>query len=95
MVQKISAYLRVRKLEASIQTATSSLRVIRVWAELCDLISRVLVSLYVNDMPTPSHHVELALYANDIAISATFRSPKATTLNLPHLPTMVADGMEN
>jgi hypothetical protein len=39
------------------------------------LISPVLFSLYVNDMPSPSHHVELALYADDTAIIATFRKP--------------------
>jgi hypothetical protein len=37
------------------------------------LISPVLCSLYVNDMP--SHHVELALYADDTAIIVTFRKP--------------------
>ena len=39
------------------------------------LISPVLFSLYVNDMPKPSHHVELALYADDTAIIATSRTP--------------------
>jgi len=39
------------------------------------LISPVLFNLYVNDMPTPSHHVELALYADDTAIIATSRKP--------------------
>jgi hypothetical protein len=34
------------------------------------LISPVLFSLYV-DMPTPSHHVDLTLYADDAAIIAT------------------------
>jgi hypothetical protein len=33
------------------------------------------VSLYVNDIPTPSRHVELAQYADDTAIVATSRSP--------------------
>jgi hypothetical protein len=37
------------------------------------LISPVLFSLYVNDMPSPSHHVELALYADDTAVIATSR----------------------
>ena len=37
-------------------------------------ISPVLFSLYV-DMPPPSHHVELALYADDTAIIATSRKP--------------------
>ena len=32
-------------------------------------------SVYVNDMPSPSHHVELALYADDTAIIATSRKP--------------------
>jgi len=32
------------------------------------LIYPVLFSLYVNDMPSPSHHVELVLYADDTTI---------------------------
>jgi hypothetical protein len=39
------------------------------------LIFPVLFSLYVSDMPSPSHHVDLALYADDTAIIATFRKP--------------------
>jgi hypothetical protein len=39
------------------------------------LISPVLFRLYVNDMPLPSHHVELALYADDTAIITTSRKP--------------------
>jgi hypothetical protein len=39
-------------------------------------MSPVLFSLYVNDMlPLPSHHVELALNADDTAIIATSRKP--------------------
>ena len=34
------------------------------------MISPILISLYVNDMPSPSHHVELALYEDDTAITA-------------------------
>jgi hypothetical protein len=33
-----------------------------------------LPSLYVNDIPVPSRHVEVALYADDTAITATSRS---------------------
>jgi hypothetical protein len=40
-----------------------------------ELISPVFFSLYVNDMSSPSHHVELALYADDRAIIATSRKP--------------------
>jgi hypothetical protein len=39
------------------------------------LISPALFSLYVNDMPNPSHHVELTLYADDTAVIATSRKP--------------------
>jgi hypothetical protein len=39
------------------------------------LVSPVLFSLYVNDMPTPSRHFELAQYADDTALVATSRSP--------------------
>jgi hypothetical protein len=39
------------------------------------LISPVPFSLYVNDMLSPSHHVELALYADDTAIIGTSRKP--------------------
>jgi hypothetical protein len=38
------------------------------------LISPVIFSLYVN-MSSPSHNVELALYADDTAIKATSRNP--------------------
>jgi hypothetical protein len=34
-----------------------------------------LISLYVNDMPTPFRQVELALYADDTVLVATFRKP--------------------
>jgi retron-type reverse transcriptase len=40
------------------------------------IISPVLFSLYVNDMPIPSRHVELALYADDTAVMATSRKPE-------------------
>jgi hypothetical protein len=39
------------------------------------LVSLVLFSLYVNDIPTPSRHFELAQYADDTALVATSRSP--------------------
>jgi hypothetical protein len=41
----------------------------------CGLVSPLLFSLYVNDIPTPSRHVELAQYADDTAFVATSRSP--------------------
>jgi hypothetical protein len=39
------------------------------------LVSPVLFGLYVNDMPAPSRHVELALYRDDTALIAISRSP--------------------
>ena len=39
------------------------------------MIFPILFSLYVNDMPSTSHHVDLALYADDTAIIATSRMP--------------------
>jgi hypothetical protein len=39
------------------------------------LVSPALFSLYVNDIPTPSCHVELAQYADDTVPIATSRDP--------------------
>jgi hypothetical protein len=75
LVHTISSYLRGRTFEASFLTATSSFRGMRVGVARSGLISPVLFSLYVNDMPTPSHHVELALYADDTAVIATSCKP--------------------
>jgi hypothetical protein len=61
IVHTISSYLWGRTFEASFQTATSSRRSMRAGVAQGGLISPVLFSLYVNDMPLPSHHVELAL----------------------------------
>jgi retron-type reverse transcriptase len=47
----ISSYLRGRKFEAFYQTATSSRRSMRAGVAQGGLISHVLFSLYVNDMP--------------------------------------------
>jgi hypothetical protein len=63
-VHTISSYLQGWTFEASFRTATSSLRGMRAGVALGGLISPVLFSLYV-DMPSPSHHVELALYRDD------------------------------
>jgi hypothetical protein len=39
------------------------------------VVSPVLFSRYVNYIPTPSRHVELAQYADDTDLVATSRSP--------------------
>ena len=39
------------------------------------LITPLFFSLYINDMHSPSHHVELAIYTDDTAIITTSRKP--------------------
>ena len=52
------------------------------------LISPVLFSLYGNDMPSPSYHVEVALYPDDTAVIATCRNP---TLHVSYLKSYLND----
>jgi hypothetical protein len=87
-VHTISTYLRQRTLETSFQTAMSSRRVVRAGVAPGGLISPVVFSLYDNDMPSPSHQVELALYADDTAIIATSRKP---TLFVTYLESYLND----
>ena len=65
-----------------------SRRAMRAGVAQGELISPVLFSLYVNDMPSPSHHVELALYADDKAIVATSRK---STLLVSYLESFLND----
>ena len=58
LVHTISSYRKDRTFEASFQTATSSRRGMRAGVAQGGLISPVLFSLYVNDMPPHSHHVK-------------------------------------
>ena len=60
-VKTISFYLLGRTFEASFQTATSTFRRVRPGVAQGGMISPVLFSLYVKDMPLPSLHVELAV----------------------------------
>jgi hypothetical protein len=88
IVHTTSSYLRARTFEASFQTATSSHQGMRAGVAHGGLISPVLFSLYVNDMPSSSHHVELALHADDTAIIATSRKP---TLLISYLESYLND----
>jgi len=74
IVHTISSYVRGRTFEASFQTATSSHRSMRTGVAQRGLISLVLFSLFINDMPS-AYHDELALNADDTAIIATSRKP--------------------
>ena len=88
IVYTISSYLRDRTFEASFQTATSSRRGMQAGVAQGGLISPVLFSLYVNNMPPPSQHVDLALYADNTAIIATSRKP---TLLVSYLESYLND----
>ena len=69
LVKTISSCLRLSKQPHS-HAVAFGLACLESW-----IVSHVLSSLYVSDMPTPSHHFELALYAEDTAIIATSRKP--------------------
>ena len=71
VAQPISSYLEGRMFQA----ATTSRLEMRAGVAQGRLISPVLFSLYVNNMPVPSPHVELALYADVTSITATSRKP--------------------
>jgi hypothetical protein len=49
------------------------------------IIYPVLLSLYVNDMHTPSRHIELVLYTDDTIIIATYRSQRCSSTAWRHL----------
>jgi hypothetical protein len=78
----ISSYLRGRTFDASFQTATSSRRGMRARVGQGGLISPVFFRLYLNDLPSPSHHFDLTLYADDKAIRATSRRPTLLVIYL-------------
>jgi hypothetical protein len=75
LVKRVSSYLGCRTFQTSFQTAMYTRRVMRAGAALGGLLSPVLFSLYVNDIPTQSRHVELAQTADDTALIATSRDP--------------------
>jgi hypothetical protein len=83
-VHIISSYLRGRTFETSFLASTLSRLSMRAEVAHGGLISTVLLSLCVNDMPTPSRHVELALYADDTAIIATPRKAMLLVSSCTH-----------
>jgi hypothetical protein len=88
IVHTISSYLRGRTFEASFRTATSSRQGMRAGEAQGGLISPVPFSPYVNDMRSPSHHVELTLYADNTAVIAMSRKP---TLLVSYLESYLND----
>jgi hypothetical protein len=75
LVKTISSYLYCRTFQKSVQSTTFICRGMRAGVVQGGLVSPVLFSMYVNGIPTPSCGVELAQYADDTAVVATFRSP--------------------
>lgn len=73
LVKLITSYLTNRTFVAAFHSCNSSRRFMKAGVAQGGLISPILFSLYVNDMPTPPRHVELALYADDTALVATSR----------------------
>ena len=73
LVKNISSYLLGRAFETPFQTVTSDSRHLLVGLAQGGIILPVLFSLYVNNVPSPSRHVELALYAEDTAVITTSR----------------------
>jgi hypothetical protein len=63
---KTISYLDCRTFQASFQSATSTRRVMWAGVAQSGLVSPVLFSMYVDHIPTPSRHVEVAQYADDI-----------------------------
>ena len=71
----ISSYLHYRTFVAAFQAVTSFSRLMRTGEAQEGVISPVLFSLYANDIPTPSRHIELAQYADDTALVARSKHP--------------------
>ena len=80
--------LHSRIFVAAFQVATSSCRLMRSEVAHGELIPPVVFSFYVNDILTPSRHIELAQFADDIALVATFRQP---ALLVKYLATHLSD----
>ena len=91
----ITSYLHSRTFVVSFQAATSSFRLMCAEVAQGRVISPVLFSLYVNDIPTPSRHLKLAQYADDTALVATSKQPqrllKYLKTHLIELETWVRD----
>jgi retron-type reverse transcriptase len=82
LVKTISYYVYCRTFEMSFQSATSTCRGIRAGVAQGGLISPVLFSLYLNDIPTRSRHVDLVQYADVTPLVAMSRSPSLLVVYL-------------
>ena len=71
LVKIITSYLHSRTFVSASQAVTSSCRLMRDGGSQ----GGVIFSLYVNDIPTPSRHIELAVYVDDTALVVTSKQP--------------------
>ena len=88
LLKLITSYLHSRIFVASFLVARSSCCLRCTGVAQGGVISPVLFSLYVNNIPTPSHHIELAQYADDTALVATSKQPQ---LLLKYLETYLTE----
>ena len=85
----ISLYLQSRKFEVSFQTATSSRRGMRARVAKGGLMSSL---VYVNDILSTSHHIELA-YADNTAIRAIPAGQSCSSATWSHISTTFSGGL--
>jgi hypothetical protein len=71
LVNTLSSCLHSRTFQTSFQSAKSARRRMLSGVVQGGLVTPVPFSLYVNDMPTPSRHVEIAQHTDDPALVAT------------------------
>jgi hypothetical protein len=83
LVKIISSYLDCRTFQMSFHSAISTRRGHAVSVVKGGLVSPVQFSLFVNDIPKPSRHVELAHYVDDTALVATSQSPSRLVIWRP------------
>jgi hypothetical protein len=94
LVKTTSSYLRCRTFQASFQSATPSRRSMRSGVAQGGRISPVVFRLYVNEMPAPSHHAELAFYVDDKVLVSASRKPPLLVTYLETYSTDLSIGYE-
>jgi hypothetical protein len=88
LVKTIPSNQNSQTMEASFQSTTSTIRRMQAGVAQGGIISPILIILYINDMLSPSRHVELVLNADDTAVICTSRQ---SALLVKHLETYLTD----
>jgi hypothetical protein len=87
-VKTVSSYFNSHTIEASVKIATSTSRHMRPGTAEGEIISPVLIILYVRKMSSPSRNFELSLYMENMAVIATSYQPG---LLVKYLDTYLSD----